>query len=40
LIGAGLLSVLLFPVIGLGLLKGGEDKPQRPEEDSDVLMAM
>jgi hypothetical protein len=39
LIGAGLLSVL-FPVIGLGLLKGGEDKPQRPEEDSDVLMAM
>jgi Kef-type K+ transport system membrane component KefB len=40
LIGAGLLSVLLFPVIGLGLLKGGDGKPQQPEEDSDVLMAM
>jgi Kef-type K+ transport system membrane component KefB len=40
LIGAGLLSVLLFPVIGLGLLKGGDGKPQQPKEDSDVLMAM
>ena len=40
LIGAGLLSVLLFPVIGLGLLKGGEGKPKKPDEESDVLMAM
>jgi Kef-type K+ transport system membrane component KefB len=40
LIGAGLLSVLLFPVIGLGLLKGDDGKPQQTEEDSDVLMAM
>jgi Kef-type K+ transport system membrane component KefB len=40
LIGAGLLSVLLFPVIGLGLLKGSGEKPKKPDEDSDVLMAM
>jgi Kef-type K+ transport system membrane component KefB len=40
LIGAGLLSVLLFPVIGLGLLKGGDGKPKPDEEESDVLMAM
>jgi Kef-type K+ transport system membrane component KefB len=41
LIGAGLLSVLLFPVIGLGLLKSGDGKPRAPEtEDSDALMAM
>ena len=42
LIGAGLLSVLLFPVIGLGLLKRGEDgKPRAPEStESDVMMAM
>jgi Kef-type K+ transport system membrane component KefB len=32
--------VLLFPVIGLGLLKGGEGKPKKPDEESDVLMAM
>jgi Kef-type K+ transport system membrane component KefB len=40
LIGAGLLSVLLFPVIGLGLLKAGDGEPRRPDEESDVLMAM
>jgi Kef-type K+ transport system membrane component KefB len=40
LIGAGLLSVLLFPVIGLGLLKGSGEKPKKPDEDPDVLMAM
>ena len=41
LIGAGLLSVLLFPVIGLGLLKGGEGKRKKPNaEESDVMMAM
>jgi Kef-type K+ transport system membrane component KefB len=41
LIGAGLLSVLLFPVIGLGLLKGADGKPKKPDdEESDVLMAM
>jgi Kef-type K+ transport system membrane component KefB len=39
LIGAGLLSVLLFPAIGLGLLKrGGASRTK--DEDSDVLMAM
>jgi Kef-type K+ transport system membrane component KefB len=41
LIGAGLLSVLLFPVIGLGLLKGGDRKgPSKDAEQSDVMMAM
>jgi hypothetical protein len=42
LIGAGLLSVLLFPVIGLGLLKGADgERPKKPDdEESDVLMAM
>jgi Kef-type K+ transport system membrane component KefB len=41
LVGAGLLSVLLFPVIGLGLLKGGDGKgPSKDAEQSDVMMAM
>jgi Kef-type K+ transport system membrane component KefB len=41
LVGAGLLSVLLFPLIGLGLLKGGGPAGKSPQEpDSDVLMAM
>jgi Kef-type K+ transport system membrane component KefB len=42
LVGAGLLSVLLFPLIGLGLLKGGDDAkpPAKDASDSDVLMAM
>jgi Kef-type K+ transport system membrane component KefB len=40
LIGAGLLSVLLFPVIGLGLLKGSGKKAKPAEAESDVLMAM
>jgi Kef-type K+ transport system membrane component KefB len=40
LIGAGLLSVLLFPAIGLAMLRrGGPEAPER-EEESDVLMAM
>ena len=41
LIGAGLLSVLLFPVIGLGLLKSG-DGVKRPaaEPESEAMMAM
>jgi Kef-type K+ transport system membrane component KefB len=42
LIGAGLLSVLLFPAIGLSLLKSGEERP--PEgpvrEEPERLMAM
>jgi Kef-type K+ transport system membrane component KefB len=42
LVGAGLLSVLLFPVIGLGLLKRGDPGkgPSPGAEESDVLMAM
>ena len=41
LIGAGLLSVLLFPVIGLGLLKSGDGEAGPPDtEKSDALMAM
>ena len=41
LIGAGLLSVLLFPVIGLGLLKGGDGGKRTPDgEPSEAMMAM
>jgi Kef-type K+ transport system membrane component KefB len=42
LVGAGLLSVLLFPLIGLGLLKGGDGgKPPEPgAPESEALMAM
>jgi Kef-type K+ transport system membrane component KefB len=40
LIGAGLLSVLLFPAIGLGLLKRGGKASKPDREESDVLMAM
>jgi Kef-type K+ transport system membrane component KefB len=40
LIGAGLLSVLLFPVIGLGLLKAGDGKKPPSEPESDAMMAM
>ncbi len=41
LIGAGLLSVLLFPVIGLGLLRGaGGGKPTPDDESSEAIMAM
>jgi Kef-type K+ transport system membrane component KefB len=40
LIGAGLLSVLLFPAIGLGLLKRGGGPEQESEPASDALMAM
>lgn len=41
LIVAGLLSVMLFPVIGLGLLKRG-DGVKRPaaEPESEAMMAM
>jgi Kef-type K+ transport system membrane component KefB len=42
LIGAGLLSVLLFPLIGLTLLKRGgtEDAGRRAGEETEALMAM
>jgi Kef-type K+ transport system membrane component KefB len=40
LIGAGLLSVLLFPAIGLGLLKQGRPSKPKSEPESDALMAM
>jgi Kef-type K+ transport system membrane component KefB len=42
LIGAGLLSVLLFPLIGLTLLRRGgtEDAGKRAGEEPDALMAM
>src|SRR4051794_26041155 len=41
LIGAGLLSVLLFPLIGLGLLKGADrERPATPAPESDAMMAM
>jgi Kef-type K+ transport system membrane component KefB len=42
LIGAGLLSVLLFPAVGLGLLRRGEGgKPAAKEaEASDGIIAM
>jgi hypothetical protein len=41
LIGAGLLSVLLFPATGLSLLRGNET-PSKPvaEEDSAPVIAM
>ena len=41
LIGAGLLSVMLFPLIGLGLLKGSDGAKRPPDtEPSDAMMAM
>ena len=41
LIGAGLLSVLLFPVIGLGLLRGEGGAGHAPAAtESDAMMAM
>jgi Kef-type K+ transport system membrane component KefB len=41
LIGAGLLSVLLFPAIGLSLLKSGEERPREPgREETETQMAM
>jgi Kef-type K+ transport system membrane component KefB len=40
LIGAGLLSVLVFPAIGLGLLKRGGGAEPKSEPASDALMAM
>jgi Kef-type K+ transport system membrane component KefB len=42
LIGAGLLSVLLFPIMGLTLLKGGggEEREASPEEEPAPMTAM
>jgi Kef-type K+ transport system membrane component KefB len=43
LIGAGLLSVLIFPITGLALLRGGEaaaKPPPKPDEEPAPLMAM
>src|SRR5215212_2240057 len=41
LIGAGLLSVLLFPIIGLSLLRGGNPPARgRTDEDAEPMMAM
>ena len=45
LIGAGLLSVLVFPVLGLALLRGGaepapSDAPPEPAAEPAALMAM
>jgi Kef-type K+ transport system membrane component KefB len=42
LIAAGLLSVLIFPLLGLNLLKAGEKGRGKPEDEpeSDALMAM
>jgi len=43
LIGAGLLSVLLFPIMGLTLLKGGKDEERHEapgEEQPEPMMAM
>ena len=43
LIGAGLLSVLLFPIIGLSLLRQGAaagPPTPRPEEHGEPMMAM
>ena len=42
LIGAGLLSVLLFPLIGLSLLRGGDTTGSRPDrgEEREPMMAM
>ena len=45
LIGAGLLSVLVFPVLGLALLRGGpeaapSDAPPEPASEPAALMAM
>ena len=47
LIGAGLLSVLIVPLLGLTLLRGatpGDEAPQAPEEpeepEREPLMAM
>jgi Kef-type K+ transport system membrane component KefB len=43
LIGAGLLSVLLFPIIGLSLLRRGAapgPRQERPEDEPEPMMAM
>jgi Kef-type K+ transport system membrane component KefB len=41
LIGAGLLSVLIFPVVGLALLRGGDQpRPGESEPEPSPLMAM
>jgi Kef-type K+ transport system membrane component KefB len=42
LIGAGLISVLVFPLAGLTLLRGGEAPPPKPgsPEEPETIMAM
>jgi hypothetical protein len=40
LIGAGLLSVLLFPLIGLTLLRRGGTEDARAGEEPEALIAM
>jgi Kef-type K+ transport system membrane component KefB len=40
LIGAGLLSVLLFPIAGLALLRDGSAAPAEPDSEPARLMAM
>ena len=41
LIGAGLLSVLIFPITGLALLRSGEEpRAVEPDAEPQALMAM
>jgi hypothetical protein len=40
LIGAGRLSVLLSPLIGLSLLRGRAPTADRPSEEAEPMMAM
>jgi Kef-type K+ transport system membrane component KefB len=40
LIGAGLMSVLLFPVVGLALLRGAAERPAEERRDADAEPAL
>ena len=44
LIGAGLLSVLIFPIVGLSLLRSGGDAAEKPgpgrDGEPEPIMAM
>jgi Kef-type K+ transport system membrane component KefB len=40
LIGAGLLSVLIFPALGLSLLRKGKPRGRREEPEPEAMMAM